>query len=116
MNNIKDIKIEIKNTICTSTKLRQDETKKLSKQVDLMIIIGGKNSLNTDKLYQISRRNCTNCIKIETYQDLEENNILKYNKIGIMAGSSTSNENINDVVKFINKIYKNRGKNESKTL
>lgn len=117
------IELEIKNTICNATRIRQEETEKISKQVDCMIIIGGKNSSNTRKLYDIAKKNCENTVIIETYKELEEslngtnsmqenNNgkdvnkkflekIKTSNKIGIMAGASTPKESIEEVIDFI---------------
>ena len=47
--------LKIKNTICNATSIRQKETQKIANQVDLMIIIGGKHSSNTNKLYEIAK-------------------------------------------------------------
>ena len=88
----------IKNTICHATELRQKETEKISKEVQYMIIIGGKNSSNTKKLYEIGKANCANCVCIETASELDFDNIRKYNKVGVMAGASTPQELIKDVV------------------
>ncbi len=94
----KDIDFVVKNTICQTTELRQKETEELSKKVDAMIIIGGKNSSNTKKLYEIAKRNCKNTILVENVQELEiQENI---NKIGIMAGASTPKESIEEVISF----------------
>lgn len=93
----------VKNTICSATRLRQEETEKLSKQVDAMIIVGGKNSSNTKKLYDIAIANCPNTILVETVADLDVENIKKYTTIGIMAGASTPNESVEEIKKaFIN--------------
>ena len=56
-----NINFKIKNTICRATELRQKETNDISKDVDYMIIIGGKNSSNTRKLFEIGKQNCKNC-------------------------------------------------------
>ena len=56
----KGIKIDIVNTICHATESRQKETEEISKNVDFMIIIGGKNSSNTQKLYEITKKYCRN--------------------------------------------------------
>lgn len=103
--------VEVKNTICNATAMRQTETEELSKQVDLMIIIGGKNSANTKRLYDISAKNCNNAILIQNKDDEDLRNVLKnnYQKIGIMAGASTPQESIDEVVEFIKKFG---GKNE----
>ena len=93
-----DVNLIIKNTICKATEVRQKETEELAKKVDIMIIIGGKNSSNTKKLYEIANKNCTNCESIETVEELDIEKIKKYNKIGIMAGASTPQESIDEVV------------------
>ena len=117
------IELEIKNTICNATRIRQEETEKISKQVDCMIIIGGKNSSNTRKLYDIAKKNCESTVIIETYKEFEEESLnvtngiqdvnkkfiekIKIsNKIGIMAGASTPQESIEEVIDFLKvKIY-----------
>jgi 4-hydroxy-3-methylbut-2-enyl diphosphate reductase len=88
------------NTICQATELRQKETAKLAKQVDRMIIIGGKNSSNTKKLYEIAKGQNVETIWIESPEELEEDGIA-YEKIGIMAGASTPYESIQSVVKSL---------------
>lgn len=98
--------IEIINTICNSTKIRQDETENISKNVEYMIIIGGKNSSNTKKLYEIASKNCNNSIHIESYKELEENpaeleKIRMAKKVGIMAGASTPKVSIEEVRNFL---------------
>ena len=99
-----DITLEVKNTICDATKKRQNETEELSSKVDMMIIIGGKNSSNTNKLYEISKEKCKNSVLIEKAEELNLEEIRKYNKIGIMAGASTPKESIEAVVEKLNKI------------
>lgn len=95
----KDVDLVIKNTICQTTELRQKETEELSKKVDSMIIIGGENSSNTKKLYEVAKKNCENTILIETLSDLKlPENI---NKIGIMAGASTPKESIEEVLEYL---------------
>lgn len=100
----KNITIETKNTICDATKLRQDETKKISKEVEMMIIIGGKHSSNTNKLYEIAKANCCNSILIETSDEIEKDAFKKYHKIGIMAGASTPKKSIVSVVEKLNEL------------
>lgn len=100
---VKDEKeLVIKNTICRATELRQKETQELSKEVDFMIIIGGKNSSNTIKLYEIAKNNCKNSVCIETADELKLDNLKEYEKIGIMAGASTPKESIDDVLSKLN--------------
>ena len=66
-----------------------------------MIIIGGRNSSNTNKLYEISKKYCENAIVIETYKEIDKEFIRKFNKIGIMAGASTPKASIDEVIKYI---------------
>ena len=84
--------------------MRQAETEELSKKVDLMIVIGGKNSANTKRLYDISAKNCENAILIQSNADLALKEVLENNfeKIGIMAGASTPKYCIDEVVGYIN--------------
>lgn len=89
--------IEVKNTICSATRLRQEETEKISKEVEAMIIVGGKNSSNTKKLYDIAKTNCVNTISVETVEELNIKDMKKYKKIGIMAGASTPNESVDKI-------------------
>lgn len=96
-NNLHEsINLEIRNTICKATELRQKETEELSKKVDFMIIIGGKNSSNTRKLYDIAKANCS-AILIENISELETDLLADKEKIGIMAGASTPKESIDAV-------------------
>ena len=91
----------IQNTICSATKLRQEETEELSKKVDAMIIVGGKNSSNTKKLYDVAKVNCKNTLLVETAKDLEVENIRNFKTIGIMAGASTPNESVENIKKIL---------------
>ncbi|MCI8760311.1 MAG: 4-hydroxy-3-methylbut-2-enyl diphosphate reductase [Clostridia bacterium] len=95
-----DIEVVIKNTICRTTELRQKETVELAKKVDTMIVIGGKNSSNTKKIYEIAKKNCEHTILIENAEEL---NLKTENirKIGIMAGASTPKESIDEVITAI---------------
>lgn len=105
--NIKEhenIELEIKRTICDATRLRQEETKDIASKVDMMIIIGGKHSSNTNKLYEVSRKYCNNCILIETKEEINLNEIAKYQRIGVMAGTSTPKKSIDAVVEMINEL------------
>lgn len=102
---LKEMKVEliIKNTICNTTQIRQKETDRLSKIVDFMIIIGGKNSSNTNKLYDVSKLNCKNTIMIENKNELDFEQLRNAQKVGIMAGASTSQQVIDDVINHITK-------------
>lgn len=95
------------NTICSATSERQREAAEIAKKVDVMIIIGGKHSSNTQKLYNICEQYCKNCHHIETVNDLNLDKIKKYENIGITAGASTPNWVINTVVDMLNNIDNN---------
>ncbi len=83
--------IKVYNTICSSTRERQLAAEKLSKIVDVMIIIGSKNSSNTQKLYQICVNNCKNTILVENSDEIPDNIIYtdKNKMFGVTAGAST---------------------------
>lgn len=95
-----DIDLVIKNTICLATEMRQKETGELAKKVDAMIIIGGKNSSNTKKLYEVALENCKNTICIETKDEINKEQYNGINKIGIMAGASTPQNSIDDIIRL----------------
>ena len=97
----KDIELIVKNTICHATEIRQKETKEIASKVDFMIIIGGKNSSNTRKLYDIAKQNCKEAVLIENVNELNLKLIKESEKIGIMAGASTPKQSIDEVAKKI---------------
>lgn len=84
-------------TICNATVQRQTEAEKLSREVDVMIVIGGKNSSNTQKLYEICRENCSETYLIENADELP---LLDKNvrTVGITAGASTPEMVIKEVI------------------
>ena len=96
----------IKNTICSATSIRQKEVSRLSKIKECMIIIGGANSSNTKKLYEISKSNCKNTYLIETKENLDLDKIKEFKEIGIMAGASTPTSIIKEVYDLIAKVSK----------
>lgn len=98
------VELKVDNTICSATEERQEEVEKLSKEAEIMIIIGGKNSSNTKKLYEVSSKYCSNVLFIETANEIDIDKISRTNKIGIMAGASTPIESIEEVVEKLNKI------------
>lgn len=98
---INNIEIVIKNTICLATETRQKETKELSSKVDAMVIIGGKNSSNTKKIYDVALENCKNTVCIETNQEIDKQRYEGIDSIGIMAGASTPQNSIDEVIKAL---------------
>ncbi|MBU3159212.1 4-hydroxy-3-methylbut-2-enyl diphosphate reductase [Clostridium frigoris] len=79
------------NTICSATEVRQKSAEELSKNVDAMVVIGGFNSSNTTKLYEICKKNCKDTIHVENILDISDEFIKNENvkTIGVTAGAST---------------------------
>ncbi len=89
--------ILVLNTICNATEERQTEARELASQSDAMIVIGGKNSSNTQKLYEICKDECEDTYYIQTLSDLDLNQIKSFRSVGITAGASTPNNIIKEV-------------------
>ncbi|MDP4145695.1 MAG: bifunctional 4-hydroxy-3-methylbut-2-enyl diphosphate reductase/30S ribosomal protein S1 [Bacillota bacterium] len=79
------------NTICNATEVRQKSAAELSKNVDVMVVIGGRHSSNTTKLNEICKNNCKNTIHVENSGEIPESIYKNKNnlKIGVTAGAST---------------------------
>ena len=90
--------MKILRTICTATDQRQSAAMKLATEVDLMIVIGGKNSANTTRLAQLCGDKCKT-YHIETADELRDDWFDKIKKIGITAGASTPDWIIKEVYK-----------------
>ena len=89
--------ITVVNTICNATHVRQVEAQKISSKVDGRIVIGGKNSSNTQKLYDICRNECENTFYVQTVKDLNLHELKSLKSIGITAGASTPKNIIEEV-------------------
>jgi 4-hydroxy-3-methylbut-2-enyl diphosphate reductase len=89
--------IFVLNTICNATQARQSEAYQLAKVSDAMIVIGGKASSNTRKLYDICKKECENTYYIQKLDDLDLNKIKSFRNVGITAGASTPNNIIKEV-------------------
>ncbi len=96
-----NIALDVQNTICNATQIRQKETKDLAQEVDLMVIVGGKHSSNTQKLFEIAKENCKKSICTEGAEELKELALDAVETIGVMAGASTSKQSIDEVVQFL---------------
>lgn len=92
--------IEFNNTICSSTKARQEAARELASEMDCMIVIGGKHSSNTQKLVGICKEVCPT-FAIETRDDLDVEEIKKYENVGITAGASTPDWIIDDIIEYL---------------
>jgi len=89
--------ILVLNTICNATQERQVEARQIASQVDVMIVIGGRNSSNTQKLYEICRKECKDTYYIQTLSDFEPEEAGTVRSVGITAGASTPNQIIEEV-------------------
>lgn len=89
------------NTICNATFERQSEAKELAKQSDAMIVIGGRSSSNTKKLFEICKDQCRNTQLIQTVGDLNFVQDEAVQNVGITAGASTPKEIIEEVQNYV---------------
>lgn len=89
--------ILVLNTICNATQERQVEAKKIASRVDVMLVVGGSHSSNTQKLYEICRKECKATYYIQTAGDLNPEWIRSVRSVGITAGASTPNNIIEEV-------------------
>ncbi len=90
--------LDIHNTICQYTQTRQKSTSELASQVDVLFIIGGKNSSNTHTLYKISKKVLTNTYFIEKATQITPEMLKGANKIGLSGGASTPPKAIKEAV------------------
>jgi len=94
---------EVFNTICGTTSIRQMEAESIAKMADVMIVIGGKNSSNTKKLYSICKTHCDKTFAVETAKDIDISLFDPGDVVGITAGASTPDWIIKEVIEKMNK-------------
>lgn len=83
------------------TTLIQAEIKEIANQVELMIIIGNKNSLEDNKLYDISIRECNNAMLVEDTEGLYLNYIRRFKKVGVIAGKDVPKKVVDKIVEIL---------------
>ncbi|MCI8785095.1 MAG: 4-hydroxy-3-methylbut-2-enyl diphosphate reductase [Eubacterium sp.] len=93
--------IIVLNTICNATEERQKEAAEISAKADAMIVIGGSHSSNTQKLFEICKKECENTYYIQTLDDLDPGQFRSIDNVGITAGASTPNNIIEEVQKNV---------------
>ena len=93
--------INVLNTICNATEERQTEARKIARESDAMIVVGDKNSSNTQKLFEICKNECANTYYIQTSSDMDYTKLKSINNVGITAGASTPNNIIEEVSKNV---------------
>ena len=91
--------IIVLNTICNATEERQTEARRIARESDGMIVIGGRHSSNTRKLFEICKNECENTYYIQTLDDLDVRQLHSMSCVGITAGASTPNNLIEEVLK-----------------
>lgn len=89
------------NTICNATEERQQSAKAIAAEADVMIVIGGKHSSNSRKLYEICQRECVHTYFIQTLDDLHLDLPKAVRLVGITAGASTPNKLIEEVQNYV---------------
>ena len=97
----KGYNLECVNTICNATHERQAEARAIASKADVMIVIGGKSSSNSAKLYEICRKECANTYFIQTWRDLNLSPAGTEQIIGITAGASTPKNIIEEVQNYV---------------
>jgi len=106
------LEMKIYNTICKATILRIREAKRIAKKADVMIVVGGKNSANTTRLYEVCKM-----IKpshhIETIKEISSEWFKNAKSVGVTAGASTPKEQVEAVVQYI-KNCKSNAKDDRK--
>lgn len=103
-NTFDGIDVVVNNTICDATEKRQKEVEELSKNVDKMFIIGGKNSSNTKELAVISEKNCKEVYLIQDKKELQDIIFKENNVVGIVSGASTPKETVIEIKKYLERI------------
>ena len=99
-NNVLNI-LNILNTICNATEERQREAKNIAGEVDTMLVIGGRHSSNTQKLFEICKEECGNTYYIQTPVDLDSEMFHHSSYVGITAGASTPKKIIEEVQEHV---------------
>lgn len=97
----KSYDIDVMNTICNATEDRQTEAAAIAGDSDAMIVIGGKHSSNTQKLYEICKNVCPDTHFIQTLDDLDLKQFQSFRSVGITAGASTPNTIIKEVQSYV---------------
>ena len=97
IKNFKHKTLAVFHTICYTTMERQAEAKELSSKMQAMVVIGGKDSSNTQKLFEICKSNCPNTYFVSTPSALDYKKLKQYKSIGIVSGASTPYEQAMEV-------------------
>ena len=99
-----DDAVQIVNTICSATRDRQDAARALSGMVDAFYIIGGRHSSNSVKLLAVCKEQCEKSFLIETENEIDPNDLIGVDRVGVTAGASTPKWLIDKIVNFLEDI------------
>lgn len=97
--------VTVVNTICGSTSSRQTEVSSLAKEVDVMIVVGGKHSANTVRLAELVRQAQVPVVHIETAEELDMDSLKPYRIAGVTAGASTPNWIIEEIIEKLEQVH-----------
>ncbi len=92
------------NTRCSTTERRQNATRELARKVDVMVIVGGRHSSNTNRLFEIAQNNCKKAYLVESYKEIKPEWFLDAKTVGLTGGASTPPEDVLKVKETIEKI------------
>jgi (E)-4-hydroxy-3-methyl-but-2-enyl pyrophosphate reductase len=106
-----DDEVQIVNTICSATRDRQDAARALAGEVDAFYIIGGRHSSNSRKLLAVCAEQCPKSFLIETEEEIDPQDLIGADRVGVTAGASTPNWLIEKIIKHLEEIG-TRQKNE----
>ncbi|MFW6113662.1 MAG: 4-hydroxy-3-methylbut-2-enyl diphosphate reductase [Actinomycetota bacterium] len=101
-NYVRDLKVL--NTLCKTTLKRQKEARKLSRKSDLMLVVGGKNSSNTNHLRLICEGEGTPSYHVESVREIEPSWFEGVCQVGVVGGASTPEDMIDDVIEYVKRL------------
>ena len=99
-----DLEVEVKNTICFATTQRQASAIDLAQRMDAMVVIGGRNSSNTTRLFEICSQYCDRSYHIEGPEEIDPQWFAGCRSVGVSAGASTPDDQIDRVVSFLSEL------------
>jgi (E)-4-hydroxy-3-methyl-but-2-enyl pyrophosphate reductase len=99
-----DDEVEVINTICSATRDRQDAARELAEKVEIVYIIGGKHSSNSQKLLAVCKEKCEKSFLIETEEEINPEDLRGVRRVGVTAGASTPNWLIEKVIQRLKEI------------
>ena len=102
-----DDDVQIVNTICSATKDRQESARALSGMVDAFYIIGGRHSSNSVKLLGVCKEQCEKSFLIETEDEIDPNDLIGAERVGVTAGASTPEWLIQKIVAHLKSLGAN---------